>query len=70
MLEQLDLTDDERVALEGDRDAVTALVERRTDVPTPAGPTRRQLATELAFIPLHQLFEGPAPVADDSGDCP
>lgn len=38
MLEQLELTDDERVALEGDRDAVTALVERLTDIPTPAAP--------------------------------
>ncbi|MCX4615666.1 tyrosine-type recombinase/integrase [Streptomyces mirabilis] len=39
MLEQLNLTDDEREALEGDREAVTALAERLTDTPTPAGPT-------------------------------
>jgi hypothetical protein len=43
MLEQLDLTDDEREALEGDRDAVAALVEKLADVPTPAGPTPNQL---------------------------
>lgn len=43
MLEQLDLADDEREALEGDRDAVAALVEKLADVPTPAGPTPNQL---------------------------
>ena len=50
MLEQLDLTDDERAALEGDRDAVTALAERLADVPTPAGPTPHQLGTEPVFV--------------------
>lgn len=40
MLEQLDLTDDERQALEGDRDALTALAKRLADTPTPAGPTQ------------------------------
>jgi len=67
MLEQLDLTDDERTALEGDRDTVSALVERLTDVPTPAGPTPRQLGTEPAFIPLHQLLQGRPPAGDDGG---
>lgn len=38
MLEQLDLTDDEREALEGDREAVTALAERLADTPTPPAP--------------------------------
>lgn len=57
MLEQVDLTDDEREALEGDRDAVTALVERLADIPTPAGPTPKELGTESAFIPLTQLTD-------------
>ena len=43
MLEQLDLTDDERQALEDDREAITALAAKLADVPTPAGPTPNQL---------------------------
>lgn len=58
MLEQVDLTDDEREALEGDRDAITALTERLADIPTPAGPTPRELGTgtDDAFIPLTQVM--------------
>ncbi|MER5346742.1 hypothetical protein ABT030_41945 [Streptomyces mirabilis] len=55
MLEQLDLTYDERDAPEGDREAVTALAERLADTPTPAGPTPRELGTTSGFIPLTQL---------------
>ncbi|MFD4262689.1 hypothetical protein ACFWR9_35015 [Streptomyces sp. NPDC058534] len=50
MLEQLNLTDDEREALEGDREAVTALAERLVDTPTPAGPTPKELGTTSAFV--------------------
>lgn len=57
MLERLDLTDDEREALEGDREAVTALVQRLADIPTPAGPTPKELGTASAFIPLTQLTD-------------
>jgi len=46
------LTDDERAALEGDRDAITALAERLAKVPTPAGPTPEQLGTDRAFVAL------------------
>lgn len=56
MLEQVDLTDDEREALEGDREAITALTQRLADIPTPAGPTPRELGTTDAFIPLTQLL--------------
>ena len=38
MLEQLDLTDDERQALESDREAITALAAKPADGPTPAAP--------------------------------
>ncbi len=55
MLEQLELTDDERAALEGDRDAVAALAKRLADVPTPAGPTPHQPGTQPAFISLTTL---------------
>lgn len=71
MLEQLDLTDDERDALEGDREAVTALAERLADIPTPAGPTPRDLGTTGAFVPLTQLMSTvPAqkPVQHDERD--
>ncbi|MFD3589794.1 hypothetical protein [Streptomyces sp. NPDC058683] len=56
MLEQLDLTDDEREALEGDRDAVTALAQRLADIPTPAGPTPTERGADAAFIPLTELM--------------
>jgi hypothetical protein len=50
MLEQLDLTEEERDALEGDQNAIAALVDKLADVPTPAGPTPNQLGTEPAFV--------------------
>jgi hypothetical protein len=56
MLEQLELTDDERQALEGDRDAVAALANRLAEIPTPAGPTPNQLGTSTAFVPLTTLL--------------
>jgi hypothetical protein len=55
LLEQFELTDDERAAQEGDRDAVAALVKRLVDMPTPAGPTPNQLGAEPAFISLTAL---------------
>lgn len=56
MLETVDLTDDERAALEGDREALEALAERLADTSTPAGPTPRDLGTADAFIPLTNLL--------------
>jgi hypothetical protein len=56
---QLDLTDDERQALEGDRAAVIAPTERLADVPTPAGPTPSQLGADSAFISLTDLRATP-----------
>jgi hypothetical protein len=38
------LTDDERAAVEGDREAVVALVAKLADTATPAGPTPRDIA--------------------------
>ena len=53
MLENLVLTDDERAALEGDRDTLTQLAQRLADTPTPAGPTPEALGTTgHAFIAL------------------
>ncbi|QOV41243.1 tyrosine-type recombinase/integrase [Streptomyces ferrugineus] len=67
MLEQLDLTDDEREALEGDREAVAALAERLSDTPTPAGPTPRELGTTDRFIPLTQLTSTITTRGDNGG---
>ncbi|TQE34214.1 site-specific recombinase [Streptomyces ipomoeae] len=61
MLETVDLTDDEREALEGDRDAITALANRLADTPTPAGPTPAELGTTDTFIPLTNLLGTLAP---------
>lgn len=43
MLCQIPLTDEERAAVEEGATAVEQLLERLTDIPTPAGPTPRQL---------------------------
>jgi len=59
MLEQLDLTDDERSALEGDRDALVALSDRLADVPTPAGPTPVQLGATRRSVSLTPTHEPP-----------
>jgi len=42
MLKQLSLTDEEKEALEGDRDAVAALIERLADIPAPPDSPRRR----------------------------
>jgi len=68
MLEQLDLTDEEREALQGDRDAVAALAERLANIPTPAGPTPRELGTASAFIPLTALTSGLTPPSEPFND--
>jgi hypothetical protein len=57
MLERLTLTDDERAALEGDREALVTLAERLAKVPTPAGPTPEQLGTDRAFVALTAVQE-------------
>jgi hypothetical protein len=63
MLEELELTDEERAALEGDRDAVAALADRLADVPTPAGPTPKELGAGTALIPLTSLAGSLPPAA-------
>ncbi|MEU2258467.1 tyrosine-type recombinase/integrase [Nocardia xishanensis] len=55
MLERLELTDEEREALEGDREVLLQLADRLADVPTPAGPTPSELGTDQAFIELTEL---------------
>jgi integrase len=55
MLATIPLTDDERAAVEDGTAAVERLVDRLTDVPTPAGLTPRQLTQSGNFIPLTTL---------------
>ena len=55
------LTDDERAAVDDGDAALTRLLERLADVPTPAGPTPRQLdppanATSLPIIDVRQAW--------------
>ena len=52
MLASIPLTDDERAAVEDGTAAVERLLQRLTDVPTPAGLTPRQFAQSGNFIPL------------------
>jgi hypothetical protein len=48
MLEKIPLTEEERRAAEGDERALDELLNKNADVPTPAGPTPRQ----LGLVPL------------------
>ncbi|KOV74077.1 hypothetical protein ADL00_03005 [Streptomyces sp. AS58] len=43
MLAATPLTDDERAAVDDGQAALDQLLERLTDIPTPAGPTPRQI---------------------------
>ena len=56
MLAQIPLTEDERAAVEDGAAAIDQLIERLHDVPTPAGPTPRELAAPT-FIPLVALAD-------------
>jgi integrase len=57
MLASIPLTDDERAAVEDGHTAVTALLDRLVDVPTPAGPTPRQIGTpaSVTLLPIVQI---------------
>jgi hypothetical protein len=54
MLASIPLTDDERAAMSDDSSALDRLIERLADVPTPAGPTPRQLglAPNAKLLPV------------------
>jgi len=62
MLATIPLTDDERVAVDDGHTAVTALLDRLADVPTPAGPTPRELGTPatVTLLPIVQIRTGKA----------
>ena len=50
MLVQIPLTDDERAAVEEGDSAVQRLLERLADIPTPPGPTPREIG--LTLLPM------------------
>lgn len=57
MLAQIPLTDAERPAVHDGAAAVEKLIERLRDVPTPAGPTLRQFAKSVNFIPVAGIVD-------------
>jgi hypothetical protein len=54
MLAEIQLTDDERAAVTDGANAVDNLLERLVDMPTPAGPTPREMQ-QSNFIPINSL---------------
>ena len=55
MLQLIPLKDEERAAFEDGLVAFTTLQERLLDLPTPAGPTPRQIEHASTVIPLDQI---------------
>jgi integrase len=57
MLATIPLTDDERAAVDDGHTAVSALLDRLTDVPTPAGPTPREIGAPatVTLLPIMQI---------------
>ena len=60
MLASIPLTDDERAAVDDGHTAVAALLDRLANVPTPAGPTPRELGTPATatMLPIAQIRTG------------
>lgn len=69
MLETVGFTDDEREALQGDRDAITALAKGLAKTPPPAGPTPAELGT-TDTIPLTNLIGTLAPARPAQPEAP
>ncbi|MEV6393413.1 hypothetical protein AB0M39_01255 [Streptomyces sp. NPDC051907] len=62
MLANIPRTDDERAAVDDGQTALDQLLERLTDVPTPAGPTPRQIGipATATLLPVVEVRRGPA----------
>jgi hypothetical protein len=60
MLASIPLTDDERAAVNDGQAALDQLLGRLADVPTPAGPTPRQIGVPAAetFLPVIDVTPG------------
>jgi hypothetical protein len=61
MLAGIPLTDDERGAVDDGQAALDGLLERLADVPTPAGPTPRQigLPDQVTLLPVIAVKRAP-----------
>ena len=61
MLAAVPLTDDERAAVDDGQTALSQLLQRLADVPTPAGPTPRQLGApaHARLLPIIDVHQGP-----------
>ena len=61
MLAAVPLTDDERAAVDDGQEALDKLLCQLADVPTPAGPTPRQIAVPAAatLLPIVDVRQGP-----------
>ncbi|WP_412566704.1 tyrosine-type recombinase/integrase [Streptomyces europaeiscabiei] len=61
MLAAIPLTDDERAAVDDGQAALDQLLERLTDVPTPAGPTPRQIGipAQATLLPVIEINRKP-----------
>jgi hypothetical protein len=59
MMQEIPLTDDECAAVEDGLEAVEKLMQKLVDVPTPSGPTPRQMQSS-AFISLNEIAVTPA----------
>jgi hypothetical protein len=53
--QEIPLTEEEVEAVDDGLDALERLFTQLADVPTPAGPTPRDLALEVSFVPLSSL---------------
>ncbi|HEX5349928.1 MAG TPA: tyrosine-type recombinase/integrase [Pseudonocardiaceae bacterium] len=65
ILASVPLTDDERAALDDDQTALNALLDRLTDVATPASPTPRQIGVPptATLLPIVEVNHGKPPTA-------
>ena len=69
MLAAVPLTDDERAAVDDGQAALDQLLERLADVPTPAGPTPRQMGTptNARLLPIVEVRQGVTPEGNECG---
>jgi hypothetical protein len=61
MLAAIQLTDDERAAVDDGQAASDQLLKRLTDIPTPAGPTPRQIGipAQGTLLPVIEINRRP-----------
>ena len=61
MLANIPLTEDERDAVDEGHAALDKLLERLADIPTPAGPTPRQIGapSQATLLPVIEINRAP-----------